>query len=63
MVLSRLRPARSCYDNIDALQADLVDWLHHYNHERTHPGKIFCGRTPIEIMIEAKAIWREKFVN
>ncbi len=26
-------------------------------------GKMCCGRTPIETMIEGKEIWREKFVN
>ena len=54
---------KKLYDSIDALQADLDEWLHHYNHKRTHQGKICCGRTPIEIMIDGKAIWREKFVN
>jgi hypothetical protein len=45
------------------LQADLDEWPHHYNHERTHQGKMCCGRTPFETMIDGKAIWREKFVN
>ena len=54
---------KKLYDSIDELQADLDDWLHHYNHERTHQGKMCCGRTPIETMIEGKEIWREKFVN
>lgn len=38
-------------------------WLHHYNHERTHQGKMCCGRTPIETMIDGKKICQEKFVN
>jgi hypothetical protein len=54
---------KKLYDSIDALQADLDEWLHHYNHERTHQGKMCCGRTPIETMIDGKQIWREKFVN
>jgi IS5 family transposase len=48
---------------VDALQADLDEWLHHYNHERTHQGKMCCGRTPIETMIKGKEIWKEKFLN
>lgn len=54
---------KKLYDSIDTLQADLDEWLHHYNHERTHQGKMCCGRTPIETMIEGKTIWKEKFVN
>ena len=54
---------KKLYDSIDALQAVLDDWLHHYNYERTHQGKMFCGRTPIETMIEGKEIWKVKFVN
>jgi transposase InsO family protein len=49
--------------SIDTLQADLDDWLHHYNHERTHQGKVCRGRTPIETMINGKEIWKGKFVN
>ena len=54
---------KKLYDNIDALQADLDEWLHHDNHERTHQGKMCCGRTPIETMIDGKEIWQEKFVT
>ena len=54
---------KTLYDSIDALQADLDEWLRHYNFERTHQGKMCCGRTPIETMIDGKEIWQEKFVN
>lgn len=54
---------KKLYDSIEALQADLDEWLHHYNHERTHQGKMCCGRTPVETMIDGKEIWQEKFVN
>ena len=54
---------KTLYDSIDALQADLDDWLHHYNHQRTHQGKMCCGRTPFQTMIEGKQIWKEKFMN
>ena len=47
---------------IDALQAGLDEWVHHYNHKRTHKGKMCCGRTPFQTMIEGKEIWKEKFV-
>lgn len=45
------------YDSIDGLQADLDEWLHNYNHDRTHQGKMCYGRTPIETMIEENQIW------
>ena len=54
---------KKLYDGIDALQVDLNEWLQHYNHERTHQGKMCCGRTPFETMIGGKEIWKEKFVN
>jgi len=54
---------KKLYDSIDALQVDLEDWLRHYNHERTHQGKMCCDRTPIEAMIDGKEIWKVKIVN
>ena len=54
---------KNLYESIEQLQADLDDWLEHYNHERTHQGKMCCGRTPFETMIEGKQIWKEKFVD
>ena len=54
---------KKLYETVDALQADLDEWLDHYNTQRTHQGKICCGRTPFETMIEGKQIWKEKFVN
>lgn len=54
---------KKIYNSLDALQADLDDWLDHYNNECTHQGKMCCGRTPFETMIEGKQIWKEKFVN
>ena len=53
---------KKVFETIEALQADLDEWLHHYNYERTHQGKMCCGRTPVETMIDGKEIWREKFV-
>jgi transposase InsO family protein len=50
------------YTNLEMLQSDLDAWLHYYNHERTHQGKMCCGRTPIVTLEESKAIWKEKMV-
>jgi transposase InsO family protein len=34
------------YESVEALQADLDAWLHHYNHERPHLGYRNQGRRP-----------------
>ena len=42
------------------LQKDLDEWMEYYNNERTHQGKMCCGRTPIETLLDGKSIWAEK---
>jgi transposase InsO family protein len=37
---------RRLYESVEALQADLDAWLHHYNHERPHLGYRNQGRRP-----------------
>lgn len=54
---------KKIYTAIEQLQADLDEWLDYYNNKRTHQGKMCCGRTPIETMIDGKAIWKEKFLG
>ncbi len=53
---------KKVYDDLDSLQADLDAWLVKYNTERTHQGKMCCGRTPIETLLDGKQIWQEKYV-
>lgn len=48
------------YSSLDELQKDLDEWLIYYNNERTHQGKMCCGRTPIETLRDGKLIWSEK---
>jgi hypothetical protein len=40
--------------------ADLDEWIEYYNNNRTHQGKICCGRTPMQTMIVGREIWNEK---
>jgi transposase InsO family protein len=54
---------KKVYTTLDELQKDLDDWLHYYNHERTHQGKMCCGRTPIDTLIDGRKIWQEKVEN
>ena len=54
---------KKVYGDLETLQADLDAWLDYYNTERTHQGKICCGRTPMDTLIDGKKIWQDKFVN
>lgn len=45
------------------LQKDLDEWFSYYNNERTHQGKMCCGRTLIETLNDGKQIWEEKLLN
>ena len=51
---------KKIYGTLEELQTDLDAWLHSYNHERTHQGKMCCGRTPMETFEDGKRICREK---
>lgn len=51
---------KKIYSSLDELQKDLDDWLAYYNNERTHQGKMCCGRTPMETFLDGKRIWQEK---
>ena len=53
---------KKLYGNLDELQSDLDEWRKYYNNERTHQGKMCCGRTPMQTLEDGKLIWKEKFV-
>ena len=54
---------KTLYSDLDSLQKDLDVWLDFYNNERTHQGKMCCGRTPMQTLLEGKAVWKSKNVN
>lgn len=54
---------KKIYENVEALQKDLDEWLFYYNNERTHQGKMCCGRTPMDTLVDGKQIWKEKVFN
>lgn len=54
---------RKIYRSIDELQIDLDAWLAYYNNDRTHQGKMCCGRTPIQTLIDGKEAWRDKITT
>lgn len=54
---------KKIYNSLDELQVDLDEWLHYYNYERTHQGKMCCGRTPMQTFLDGKSVWDEKVTN
>lgn len=54
---------KKVYRDLDSLQKDLDDWIEDYNHRRTHQGKMCCGRTPMQTLLDAKPLWKEKVEN
>ena len=54
---------KKIYLSMEQLQADLDLWMTHYNDERTHQGKMCCGRTPAETFEDGKKIWLVKMIN
>jgi len=51
---------KKLYDSLEALQKDLDEWMVYYNNDRTHQGKMCCGRTPLDTLLDGKAVWAEK---
>jgi len=51
---------KKLYSSLEELQKDLDEWLDYYNNNRTHQGKICCGRTPMQTLLDGKLIWEEK---
>lgn len=54
---------KKIFNSIDELQADLNQWLHDYNHERTHSGKYCFGKTPYQTFHESKHLAKEKMLD
>jgi transposase InsO family protein len=50
------------YDSVEALQADLDAWLHHYNTERPHLGYRNRGKRPLATVEDYLSSLREKSV-
>ncbi|CAI1057441.1 IS481 family transposase [Serratia entomophila] len=51
---------KKLYADLESLQTELDNWLWHYNNERTHQGKMCCGRTPMATLLDGKRLWAEK---
>lgn len=47
----RIAGRTTWYEELETLQADLEKWLHHYNRERAHQGRLMEGRTPYTMFV------------
>ncbi|MES9971731.1 MAG: IS481 family transposase [Candidatus Thiodiazotropha sp.] len=54
---------KKLYTDLESLQLDLDEWLMYYNEQRTHQGKMCCGRTPMATLEDGKRIWKEKSIG
>ena len=59
----RIAFRKKIYSNLEILQADLDEFLHRYNNERTHQGKRCKGRTPMVTFAAGKKIFNEKNIE
>ena len=48
---------------MEELQIDLDNWLQEYNLNRTHQGKMCCGRTPMKTFLDGISKWKEKDIG
>ena len=65
-ILQALYPVafrKKVYDGIKMLQNGLDEWIDHHNNDRINQEKICGGRTPIQTLLDGKAIRKEKFVG
>ena len=51
---------KKVYSQLDDLQADLDAWIGSYNNERSHQGKMCCGRTPMQTLRDGRELWEAK---
>lgn len=51
---------KKLYNSLEELQEDIDKWVNWYNNERTHQGKMCCGRTPMQTFVDGISLWREK---
>ena len=54
---------KKLYTTIDDIQKDLDAWLFEYNVQRSHQGKMCCGRTPMKTFDDGIKIWKAKVIG
>lgn len=51
---------KKIYRTLEALQADVDEWLKKYNEFRPHSGRFCYGKTPMQTFLDAKTLAQEK---
>lgn len=51
---------KEIYSTLEHLRTDLDEWVTKYNTEKTHQGKMCCGRAPFETLLDGQRLWQEK---
>ncbi len=54
---------RKLYNDLQALQTDLDEWLAHYNNERPHSGRYCFGNTPMQTFTESLILAKQKLLD
>lgn len=54
---------KKLYQDLDALQADLDQWLNYYNNDRPHSGRYCFGKTPMQTFNESITLAKQKLLN
>lgn len=54
---------KKLYITLDDIQKDLDAWLFEYNVQRSHQGKMCCGRTPMQTFDDGINVWRAKAIG
>ena len=54
---------KKIFDSVEELQKDLDNYLYKFNYNRTHQGKMCCGRTPWETFHAGQEIVKSKTIN
>lgn len=53
---------KKLYDNLEALQKDLDEWVDFYNNQRTHSGRYCFGKTPMETFLDSLPLAKNKML-
>jgi hypothetical protein len=53
---------KKVYPSIVALQGDLDEWLTAYNETRPHQGPWCYGKTPMQTLLDARPLAKEKLL-
>jgi len=53
---------KKIYGTIEDLQADLDAWIRTYNHDRPHQGRWCYGKTPMQTVLDALPLAKEKLM-